>query len=90
LRQSFSRNIFTKLAGLIASPVLKHFRDELDPRAYNGANFIGLQGIVIKSHGGADEIGYANAINIAIVEAEKDVPNIISKHLETLLEGHIA
>jgi glycerol-3-phosphate acyltransferase PlsX len=90
LRQSFSRNIFTRLAGLIASPVLKHFRDELDPRAYNGANFIGLQGIVIKSHGGADEIGYANAINIAIVEAEKDVPNIISKHLETLLEGHIA
>ncbi|MDF1588058.1 MAG: phosphate acyltransferase PlsX [Gammaproteobacteria bacterium] len=90
LRQSFSRNIFTKIAGLIASPVLKHFRDELDPRAYNGANFIGLQGIVIKSHGGADEIGYANAINIAILEAEKDVPNIISKHLETLLEGHIA
>jgi glycerol-3-phosphate acyltransferase PlsX len=90
LRQSFSRNIFTKIAGLIASPVLKHFREELDPRAYNGANFIGLQGIVIKSHGGADEIGYANAINIAILEAEKDVPNIISKHLETLLEGHIA
>lgn len=90
LRQSFSRNIFTKIAGLIASPVLKHFRDELDPRAYNGANFIGLQGIVIKSHGGADEIGYANAINIAILEAEKDVPNIISKHLEILLEGHIA
>jgi len=90
LRQSFSRNIFTKIAGLIASPVLKHFREELDPRAYNGANFIGLQGIVIKSHGGADEIGYANAINIAILEAEKDVPNIISKHLETLLEGHLA
>jgi glycerol-3-phosphate acyltransferase PlsX len=90
LRQSFSRNIFTKLAGLIASPVLKHFRNELDPRAYNGANFIGLQGIVIKSHGGADEFAFANAINIAIVEAEKDVPNNISKHLEDLLEGQVA
>jgi len=90
LRQSFGRNIFTKIAGLIASPVLKRFRDELDPRAYNGANFIGLQGIVIKSHGGADEIGFANAINIAIIEAEKDVPNQIRKHLETLLQGEVA
>ncbi len=87
LRQSFGRNIFTKLAGLIASPVLKRFRDELDPRAHNGANFIGLQGIVIKSHGGTDEIGFANAINIAIIEAEHDIPNKISKHLEVLLEG---
>lgn len=87
LRQSFNRNIFTKLAGLIASPVLKNFRDELDPRAYNGANFIGLQGIVIKSHGGADEIGFANAINIAVIEAEQDVPKNISKHLEVLLKG---
>ncbi|OUR71818.1 phosphate acyltransferase [Methylophaga sp. 41_12_T18] len=87
LRQSFGRNIFTKIAGLIASPVLKHFRDELDPRAYNGANFIGLQGIVIKSHGGADAFAFSNAINIAIIEAEKDVPTNISKHLEALLEG---
>lgn len=89
LRQSFGRNIFTKIAGLIASPVLKHFRDELDPGAYNGANFIGLQGIVIKSHGGADVFAYTNAINTAIVEAEKDVPKNISKHLEALLEGQI-
>ncbi len=89
LRESFSRNIFTKLAGLIAAPVLKSFRDELDPRAHNGANFIGLQGIVIKSHGGTDEIGFANAIKIAIIEAEHDVPTHISKHLETLLEGQI-
>ncbi len=91
LRQSFGRNIFTKLAGLIASPVLKHFRDELDPRAYNGANFIGLQGIVIKSHGGTDKIGFANAIKIAVIEAEHDVPTRISKHLEALLEeGQVA
>lgn len=87
LRESFNRSIFTKLAGLIAAPVLKHFRDELDPRAHNGANFIGLQGIVIKSHGGTDEIGFANAIKIAIIEAEHDVPSHISKHLESLLEG---
>ena len=89
IRQAFSRNILTKAAYIVASPVLKYFKKQLDPRAYNGANFIGLQGIVIKSHGGADEIGFANAIKIAILEAEHDVPSKISKHLEDLLEaGH--
>ena len=90
LRRSFSQNIFTKLVGLLASPILKKFRDDLDPRAYNGANFIGLQGIVIKSHGGADEVGFANAINIAVIEAEQDVPRNISQHLERLLKGQAA
>ncbi len=89
LRNSFKRNMFTKLAALIAYPVLSHFRKELDPRAYNGANFIGLQGIVIKSHGGADSFAFANAINIAVVEARKDIPSNISKHLETLQEGQV-
>ena len=90
LRRSFSQNIFTKLVGLLASPILKKFRDDLDPRSYNGANFIGLQGIVIKSHGGADEVGFANAINIAVIEAEQDVPRNISQHLERLLKGQAA
>ncbi len=90
LRESFNRNIFTRFAGLIASPVLNHFKRELDPRAHNGANFIGLQGIVIKSHGGADAFAFSNAIKIAIIEAEHDVPNKISEHLESLLEGQLA
>jgi glycerol-3-phosphate acyltransferase PlsX len=89
LREAFTRNWLTKLAAVIASPVLKAFRRELDPRAFNGANLIGLQGIVIKSHGSADAFSFANAIDIAIVEAEKDVPNNISKHLEDLLEGQV-
>ncbi|MCL4125125.1 UNVERIFIED_CONTAM: hypothetical protein GTU68_004876 [Idotea baltica] len=90
LRQSFTRNIFTKLIGLIASPVLKHFSQQLDPRSYNGANFIGLNGIVIKSHGGADVVGFANAIHIAILEAELDVPKNISQHLDAILQGQTA
>ena len=89
LREAFPRNWLTKLAAVVASPVLKAFRRELDPRAFNGANLIGLQGIVIKSHGSADAFSFANAIDIAIVEAEKDVPNNISKHLEDLLEGQV-
>jgi len=90
LRESFTRNIFTKLIGLIASPVLKHFSNQLDPRAYNGANFIGLNGIVIKSHGGADEVAFANAIHIAILEAELDVPKNISEHLDVIIQGQAA
>lgn len=90
LKASFKRNWLTKLAGLIATPVLKHFGNSLDPRRYNGANFIGLQGLVIKSHGGADVVAYANAIDIAIVEAETDVPTHISEHLEAMLEGNLA
>ena len=90
LRESFRRNIFTKLIGLIASPVLKHFSNQLDPRAYNGANFIGLNGIVIKSHGGADEVAFANAIHIAILEAELDVPKNISEHLDVIIQGQAA
>jgi glycerol-3-phosphate acyltransferase PlsX len=89
LRQSFSRNWFTKLAAIISLPVLKHFKRELDPRGYNGANLIGLQGVVIKSHGGADAFAFENAINIAIKEAEHDVPNKISQQIEALLEGQV-
>lgn len=89
LRQAFNRNWLTKIAGLIAYPVLKSFSKELDPRAFNGANLIGLQGIVIKSHGGADAFAFANAINIAVLEARKDVPKNITKHLETLLEEQV-
>lgn len=87
LRQSFTQNLFTKIIGLIASPVLKHFSKQLDPRSYNGANFIGLNGIVIKSHGGADIVGFANAIHIAILEAELDVPKNIRQHLDVILQG---
>lgn len=89
LRQAFKRNLLTKMAAVIASPVLNMFRRDLDPRAYNGANLIGLQGNVIKSHGGADAFAYANAINFAILEAKKDVPSSISQHLESFLEGQV-
>jgi|SRR5690554_3880987 len=89
LREAFSRNLLTKIAGVIASPVLKMFSKELDPRAYNGASLIGLQGIVIKSHGSADAFAFASAINIAVIEVRKDVPKNITRHLESLLEDQV-
>lgn len=85
MREEFSRNILTKMAALVAMPVLNALRRRIDPRTYNGASFVGLQGIVIKSHGGADVVAFVSAIREAIVEVKKNVPEKISKHLEVAL-----
>lgn len=85
LKETFSRNVFTKMAGLVAYPVLKLFKDSIDPRLYNGASFIGLRGLVIKSHGGADVLAFETAIHLAQVEVEKDVIRKISEKLEIAL-----
>lgn len=85
LKAGFKKNLLTKLAAVFALPVLNSFRDRFDPRRYNGASLLGLQGIVIKSHGGADAFSFENAIKIARVEAEKNVPHQIDKELERLL-----
>lgn len=87
LRQEFTRSVFTRLCGLAVRPVLRAFRDKVDPRRYNGASLIGLQGIVVKSHGSADEISFANAICEARREVTKDVPQRIGHQLESLLVG---
>lgn len=81
----FTRNIFTRTLGLLALPVLKAFRRRIDKRRYNGASFIGLQGIVVKSHGDADATAFANAIRIAILEVDKAVPQLIRDNLAALL-----
>jgi glycerol-3-phosphate acyltransferase PlsX len=86
MKQAFKRNFFTKLAGLIALPVLRSFRHRIDPRRYNGASLLGLRGVVIKSHGGADELAFANAISIARKEALKDVPSRIEAQVKAHLE----
>lgn len=85
MKQEFTRNVLTRVAGLIASPILRAFREKLDPRHYNGASFVGLRGIVVKSHGGADIVSFAHAIKEAVTEIKKNVPERIAEHLETLL-----
>ena len=90
MKQEFKQGLYNKLAGLIALPVLNAFRKRIDPRAYNGASLLGLRGIVIKSHGGADVNAYANAIEIAILEVNKSVPKQIQEHIQPLLERESA
>ena len=88
MREEFSRSILSKLAGLFAYPVLSRFKKRVDPRRYNGASMLGLTGIVIKSHGGTDVLGYANAIEIALLEVEKCVPDHIRECMEPLLNSN--
>ncbi|NOT12128.1 MAG: phosphate acyltransferase PlsX [Methylococcaceae bacterium] len=85
LKSAFSKNILTKLAGLVAYPVLKSFKQSIDPRLYNGASFLGLRGLVIKSHGGADVLAFKTAIQLAEIEVKKDVIQKISQQVENSL-----
>jgi phosphate acyltransferase len=73
LREEFSRNIFTKVVAAFAYPVLKRFKARVDPSQHNGATLLGLRGIVVKSHGGTDVVGFANAIERAYEEARHDL-----------------
>jgi phosphate acyltransferase len=82
LTQEFKRSWLTKMMALGALPVLKAFKKRLDPRCYNGASFLGLRGIVVKSHGGADDFGFYHAIHVAIEEARNGVLQRISEQLE--------
>lgn len=85
LKKEFGKNIFCKLAGLIAYPVLAAFKNRIDPRLYNGASFLGLRGLVIKSHGGADILAFKTAINLAELEIKQDVIRKISEQIEHAL-----
>jgi len=65
LRRSFKGSVMAGLGYLLARPALKKFRTKMDPRRYNGAVFLGLNGIAVKSHGGTDALGFSNAIDVA-------------------------
>jgi len=82
LRQEFQRNSLRKLQGLAANSALMALKNRLDPRRYNGASLVGLNGVVLKSHGGADQVAFETAVNTAIVEARKGVPIQIGQLLD--------
>jgi glycerol-3-phosphate acyltransferase PlsX len=82
LTREFKRNLFTKIAALMAMPVIKAFKKDLDPRRYNGASFLGLRGVVVKSHGGTDAFGFEYAIMKAVEEARNNIVEKISAQLD--------
>ncbi|MEX0386239.1 phosphate acyltransferase PlsX [Spiribacter onubensis] len=84
LREEFQRNLLTRLAGLVALPVLRALRRRLDPRRYNGASLLGLRGVVVKSHGGADQVAFEQAIETGRIEAMETIPTRIDARLSEL------
>jgi glycerol-3-phosphate acyltransferase PlsX len=85
LKEEFSANLLHKLAAVAAYPALRNLGKRIDPRRYNGATFLGLNGTVIKSHGGTDALGFANAIRVGLEEVERGVPARISALMATTL-----
>ena len=73
MRETFQSSWLTKLAYLFARPALRRLRDRMDPRHYNGAVLLGLNGIIVKSHGSTDAVGFANAIKVAADMARNDI-----------------
>ena len=82
LTQEFKRNWITKVMAFVSLLVLNRFKKRLDPRRYNGASFLGLRGIVVKSHGSADSYSFFFAIQTAIEESKNNVLEKIQKQLE--------
>ena len=84
MREEFVRSPLRKLGYLAALPTLNALRARIDPRRYNGAAMVGLNGIVIKSHGGTDQFGFQRAIEVAVSEARNGVPARIAQRLGAL------
>jgi len=77
LKESFARSWWTQMVGLIAKPALAHLRTRMDPARYNGASLLGLNGIVVKSHGGANAVAFQYAIEEAMLQAKSNVVNLV-------------
>jgi len=82
LKQEFKRNILTKFSALAAKPVLEALKNRTDPGCFNGASLVGLNGIVVKSHGGADSAGFSSAIKVAMKEVEAGMIDNIKSYLK--------
>jgi len=72
VRRTFRSSWLAGLGYLLARPALRKLRKRVDPRRYNGAVFLGLNGIAVKSHGGTDAFGFANAIGVAVDMVQQD------------------
>ena len=73
IKMGLTSSIFAKIGSRLAKPALKSIFKKIDPRAHNGAMFLGLNGIIVKSHGGMDHIGFANAIDVAVYLIKADI-----------------
>jgi phosphate acyltransferase len=88
LKEELSRNPLGMIAAFFAIPAFKRIKKKMDPRNYNGAMLLGLNGIVIKSHGSTEEVGFANAIKVAYKLARNNINEHITR--EIISSGHVS
>jgi glycerol-3-phosphate acyltransferase PlsX len=81
IRAEFSKNIFTKIAAIVAYPVLTAFKNRVDHRRYNGAALLGLRGLVFKSHGSADAFAFERALNRAYDAARNNLLDRVQERI---------
>ena len=84
LKEEFTRNLFTRLVALVATPVLRAFKRRVDPRRHNGATLIGLKGVVVKSHGSADVLAFQHALRKAYTEATHGILDKIAQRMAVM------
>jgi phosphate acyltransferase len=85
LKESFNKNWFTKCVGFLALPALNQLKTRIDPARYNGASMLGLNGIVVKSHGGATAEGFQYAIEQAVLEAKNNVVDLVRDQINDFI-----
>ncbi len=81
LKAAFKSSLMAKLGFLLIKPVLKQVMTRTDPRRYNGALFVGLNGVAVKSHGGTDALGFANAIGVAVDMVDRELNTAIGEQI---------
>lgn len=87
VKKNMLQSWFTKLTAALALPLLMRFQKDIDPEKYNGATLVGLKGIVVKSHGGAKVAAFTSALEKAVVEVARNVPQRISDELAKILKS---
>lgn len=86
IKEAFKDSMYSRLVSLLMLPIFKRLKKRIDPSHYNGASFVGLQGIVVKSHGGANVLGFSQAIKQAVLEAEHNSPELIAERVAEMLD----
>ena len=90
LRTAFEQSLMARLGYMLARPALTAVRARVDPRHYNGAVFLGLNGIAVKSHGGTDALGFSNAIGVAVDLAAQGFNDKVIAELNQWHADHVA
>ncbi len=82
LKNAYASSMISKVGYLLSKPAINRFKTRIDPRKYNGAVLLGLNGIVVKSHGGTDAFGFSNAIGVAVSLIENSYVDEIKKKID--------